>query len=63
MLDKLIVFVEEYSMEAALEQLLQKLLGTVDFQLARSVAGHMDVQRNRSRSFHAFIAAVTAAMV
>jgi hypothetical protein len=35
MLEKLIVFVEEYSMEAALEQLLPKLLGEVDFQIIR----------------------------
>ncbi|NPU94899.1 MAG: DUF4276 family protein [Gammaproteobacteria bacterium] len=35
MLEKLIVFVEEYSMEAALEQLLPKLLGDVEFQIIR----------------------------
>lgn len=35
MLEKLIVFVEEYSMEAALEQLLPKLLGDIDFQFIR----------------------------
>lgn len=35
MLEKLIVFVEEYSMEAALEQLLPKLLGEVEFQVIR----------------------------
>lgn len=35
MLEKLIVFVEEYSMEAALEQLLPKLLGEVAFQVIR----------------------------
>lgn len=33
--EKLIVFVEEYSMEAALEQLLPKLLGEVEFQVIR----------------------------
>jgi hypothetical protein len=35
MLEKLIVFVEEYSMEAALEQLLPKLLGDIEFQIIR----------------------------
>jgi len=35
MLEKLIVFVEEYSMEAALEQLLPKLLGDIEFQIVR----------------------------
>jgi len=35
MLEKLIVFVEEYSMEAALEQLLPKILGEVEFQIIR----------------------------
>lgn len=35
MLEKLIVFVEEYSMEAALEQLLPKLLGDIEFQTVR----------------------------
>lgn len=35
MLDKLIVFVEEYSMEAALEKLLPKLLGDIEFQVIR----------------------------
>ena len=35
MLEKLLVFVEEYSMEAALERLLPKLLGDVDFQIIR----------------------------
>lgn len=35
MLEKLIVFVEEYSMEAALEQLLPKLLGNIEFQIFR----------------------------
>lgn len=33
MLEKLIVFVEEYSMEAALEHLLPKLLGDIEFQI------------------------------
>ena len=33
MLKKLIVFVEEYSMEAALGQLLPRLLGDIDFQI------------------------------
>jgi len=35
MLDKLIVFVEEYSMEAALELLLPKLLGDIEFEIRR----------------------------
>lgn len=35
MLEKLIVFVEEYSMEVTLEQLLPKLLGEVEFQIIR----------------------------
>lgn len=35
MLEKLIVFVEEYSMEAALEQLLPKLLADIEFQIIR----------------------------
>ncbi|MBR4736334.1 MAG: DUF4276 family protein [Rhodocyclaceae bacterium] len=35
MLEKLIVFVEEYSMEAALEKLLPGLLGTIAFQVIR----------------------------
>ena len=35
MLEKLIVFVEEFSMEAALEQLLPKLLGDIEFQIIR----------------------------
>lgn len=35
MLEKLIVFVEEYSMEAALELLLPRMLGDVEFQLIR----------------------------
>lgn len=35
MLDKLIVFVEEYSMEAALNVLLPKLLGDIEFQIIR----------------------------
>lgn len=35
MLEKLIVFVEEYSMEAALERLLPKLLGDVEFEIFR----------------------------
>jgi len=35
MLEKLIVFVEEYSMEAALACLLPKLLGNIDFQIIR----------------------------
>ncbi len=35
MLEKLIVFVEEYSMEATLERLLPKLLPEVDFEIRR----------------------------
>lgn len=35
MLEKLIVFVEEYSMEAALEQLLPKMLRGIEFQIIR----------------------------
>jgi hypothetical protein len=35
MLEKLVVFVEEWSMEACLEQLLPRLLGTVEFQIIR----------------------------
>jgi hypothetical protein len=35
MLEKLIVFVEEYSMEAALELLLPKMLGDIEFQIIR----------------------------
>jgi hypothetical protein len=35
MLEKLIVFVEEFSMEAALELLLPKLLGDIEFQIIR----------------------------
>lgn len=35
MLEKIIVFVEEYSMEAALEHLLPKLLGGIEFQIIR----------------------------
>ena len=35
MLEKLIVFVEEYSMEAAIENLLPKLLGDIEFQIIR----------------------------
>lgn len=35
MLEKLIVFVEEYSMEAALEHLLPKLLTDVEFEIRR----------------------------
>ncbi len=35
MLEKLIVFVEEYSMEAALEQLLPRMLGDIEFQIIR----------------------------
>ncbi|MDH2240007.1 DUF4276 family protein [Pigmentiphaga sp. GD03639] len=35
MLEKLVVFVEEYSMEVALEQLLPKLLGDIEFQIIR----------------------------
>ncbi len=35
MLEKLILFVEEYSMEAALEQLLPRMLGGVEFQIIR----------------------------
>ena len=35
MLEKLIVLVEEYSMEAALEHLLPKLLGDIEYQIIR----------------------------
>ena len=35
MLEKLIVFVEEYSMEATLEQILPKLLADIEFQIIR----------------------------
>jgi hypothetical protein len=35
MLDKLIVFVEEYSMEEALDHILPKLLGELDFEIFR----------------------------
>lgn len=35
MLEKLIVFVEEYSMEAALEHILPKLMGGLDFEIFR----------------------------
>ena len=35
MLEKLIVFVEEYSMEAALEKLLPKILTNADFEIRR----------------------------
>lgn len=35
MLEKLVVFVEEYSMEAALEHLLPKLLGETEFEIRR----------------------------
>jgi hypothetical protein len=35
MLEKLIVFVEEYSMEAALEILLPQMLGDIEFQIIR----------------------------
>lgn len=35
MIEKLIVFVEEYSMEAALERLLPRLLGEIEFQIIR----------------------------
>ena len=35
MLEKLIVYVEEYSMELALEHLLPKLLGDVEFEIKR----------------------------
>lgn len=35
MLEKLIVFVEEYSMEAALDQILPKMLGDTEFQIVR----------------------------
>lgn len=37
--------------------------GLRKLDLARSVARHMDIRRNRSRSFRAFAEAVTAAMV
>ncbi len=40
MLEKLIVFVEEYSMEAALELLLPKLLGDIEFQIIRFQCKH-----------------------
>jgi len=49
MLEKLIVFVEEYSMEATLERLLPKLLPEVDFEI------------RRFQCFQAFCSAVTAA--
>ena len=35
MLEKLIVFVEEYSMEATLELVLPKLLGNIPFEILR----------------------------
>ncbi len=35
MLEKLIVFVEEYSMEAVLEAILPSMLGEIDFQIIR----------------------------
>lgn len=35
MLERLIVFVEEYSMEAVLDELLPRLLGDVEFQIIR----------------------------
>lgn len=120
MLEKLIVFVEEPSMESALESILPKLLGEIEYQiigdwqavcsayprvsasvpqksgfrdpdaivggtweaferilkrhgyfdsglrkveLARSVAAHMDPERNRSQSFQAFRSAVKDAQV
>jgi len=50
----------------ALERVLKRAgyfgTGLRKLELARSVAEHMDVQRNRSRSFQAFVEAVTAAM-
>lgn len=50
----------------ALEQVLKKAgyfsTGLRKLELARSVAGHMDIQRNRSRSFQVFAEAVAAAM-
>ncbi|MGB4673057.1 MAG: DUF4276 family protein [Azovibrio sp.] len=50
----------------SIERLLKKAgyfsTGLRKLELARSVAVHMDIQRNRSRSFHAFAEAVTAAM-
>lgn len=36
--------------------------GLRKLELARSVAGHMDIHRSRSRSFQAFTNAVIAAM-
>lgn len=49
----------------ALERVLKRAgyfsTGLRKLELARSVAGHMDIQRNRSRSFQAFVEAVTAA--
>ena len=35
MLEKLILFVEEYSMEAALEILLPEIIGEIEFQIIR----------------------------
>lgn len=35
MMEKLIVFVEEFSMEAALEKLLPRLIGDIEFQIIR----------------------------
>jgi hypothetical protein len=50
----------------AMERVLKRAgyfsTGLRKLELARSVAGHMDIQRNRSRSFQAFAGAVTAAM-
>jgi len=50
----------------AMERVLKKAgyfsTGLRKQELARSVAGHMDIQRNRSRSFQAFSSAVVAAM-
>lgn len=40
MLEKLVVFVEEWSMEACLERLLPDLLGTVEFQIIRFQCKH-----------------------
>jgi hypothetical protein len=51
----------------AVERILKKAgyfsTGLRKLELARSVAAHMDVNQNQSRSFQAFANAVTAAMV
>jgi len=62
MLEKLIVFVKEYSMEAALEHTGYFSSGLRKLELAREVARRMEPERNTSRSFHAFANAVSTAM-